>query len=418
MQLKGTTKDTRTLGQELGVRYVLEGSVRKAGSRLRITAQLIDADDDTHLWAERYDGVLEDVFDVQEKVSHAIADALLVAISPEEERRLGARPIANVQAYEWYLRARQDTWLATPDALRRAEQYLKSGYEIVGDNALLHAGMAYVYWWYVNIGMEHEDYIAQAEAYAEKALALDSECAEAHLVLGLMYQAFRGDQARSFHHLKKALAARPDDAHTLLWLIVGHSLVGRLEEARPLVERLSAVDPLTPISRFIEVFVDVFVGDFDHSVEALSGWQWREPGNPAALLFGAWFLALCGYRAEVIQLVAQYAGPDPADTFAAGSVMAMHAVDGNVDAVRDSVTDNLRKTASRDPQFSHFLTDMYSLAGMRDEALEWLENALSRGWVNYPFTVLHDPLLAPLRDDARFLQLAEQLKREWEEFEA
>jgi non-specific serine/threonine protein kinase len=418
MQLKGTDKDTRTLGRELGVRYVLEGSVRRAGKRLRIAAQLIDAEDDTHIWAERYDGVLEDVFDMQERVSRAIVEALELTISPEEDRRLSSRPMGNAEVYALYLRARQETWLGTPEALARAEQYFKSGFEIVGDNALLYAGLGYVYWWYVNIGMEHEEYITQAEGYAAKALALDPESAEAHLVLGLLYQAFHGDQVRSFAHFKQALAVSPDDPHTLLWLIVGHSLVGRLDEARPLAERLAVVDPLGPINRWIWVFVDVFGGRLDRPSEELTRWLWMEPGNPPAMLFAVWFLLLSGRPDEVTPVVEQHANGELTDVFTSGSLMAKHAVEGSVGMVRACMTDEIRKTGSRDPQFSHFMADVFALAGMTDEALDWVENALSRGWVNYPFTVLHDPLLAPLRDDTRFLQLADRMKREWEQFDA
>jgi TolB-like protein len=106
--LKGTDKDTRTIARELDVQYVLEGSVRKAGNDLRITAQLIDGRTDEHLWSERYSGTLDDVFDMQERLSCSIVDALMLELSPEEERRLTERPIDNAQVYECSLRARHD----------------------------------------------------------------------------------------------------------------------------------------------------------------------------------------------------------------------------------------------------------------------------------------------------------------------
>ena len=107
MMFKGTQKAIKTIAQELNVKYVLEGSVRKAGNDLRITAQLIDATSDAHLWAEKYSGTLDDVFDIQEKVSRSIVDALKLKLSPEEKQKIAERPIENVQAYESYLRARQ-----------------------------------------------------------------------------------------------------------------------------------------------------------------------------------------------------------------------------------------------------------------------------------------------------------------------
>jgi non-specific serine/threonine protein kinase len=81
------------------------------------------------------------------------------------------------------------------------------------------------------------------------------------------------------------------------------------------------------------------------------------------------------------------------------------------------MTETVKRTAQRDPQYSHMLVDMHALAGMKDQALDWLENALNRGWVNYPFTVKYDPLLAPLRHEQRFQNIADRMKREWEAFE-
>ena len=106
MRLKGTDKDIRTIGRELGVRFVLEGSVRKAGNSLRITAQLIDAETDEQLWAEKYSGTMDDVFELQERVSREIVKALGITLSSEEDRRLAHRSIENVHAFELYLQAR------------------------------------------------------------------------------------------------------------------------------------------------------------------------------------------------------------------------------------------------------------------------------------------------------------------------
>src|SRR5690349_11462708 len=108
MTYKRTTKDIGTIARELGVRYVLEGSVRRAGDRLRITAQLIDGDTDHHLWAETYDGSAADIFAIQERLARVIVDALEVRVTSDEDRRLAARPIVSLPAYECYLRARQE----------------------------------------------------------------------------------------------------------------------------------------------------------------------------------------------------------------------------------------------------------------------------------------------------------------------
>ncbi len=416
MQLKGTDKNTRTIGRELNVQYVLEGTVRRAADRVRITAQLIDAENDAHLWAEKYDGVLEDVFDMQDRVSSSIVNALELALSPGEKKRVRERPIENVQAYQCYLRARHEVFQWTPDALARAMRHLQRAREIIGENVLLHSGLAYVCYQYSNLGLEHEQYIERSMQHANKALELDPESAEAHLVLGLLYQAFLADQARSFMHLKKALSINPDDAHALFWLCIGHSIVGRTEDAVPLWGRLKQADPLSSASYF-DVFTDVFGGKIDQPVESLTHWLRMEPQNVAALVSVAWLLPICGHRDEACRLIDEYAKESPDVFHTAVSLLFKHAIEGDVLEFRRRMTDTVKHTARRDPQYSCMLADAYALAGMYDEALDWLENALNRGWVNYPFTAKYDPLLAPLRHEQRFQKIAERMKREWEEFE-
>ena len=133
MRLKGTDKDVKTIGRELGVRYVLEGSVRKAGSSLRITAQLVDADSDAPLWSEKYSGTMDDVFEVQERVSREIVKALGVTLSPDEDRRLAHRPIENVQAFELYLQARQEIRRYDAVCIDRGEALIRRAIEIEGE---------------------------------------------------------------------------------------------------------------------------------------------------------------------------------------------------------------------------------------------------------------------------------------------
>ena len=108
VKLKETGWDLRRIGRELNVRYALEGSVRRAGSTLRITAQLIDIETDAHLWAEKYSGTVDDVFDLQERLSRQIVEALRITLTPPEDREIAERPIADIRAFEYYQRARQE----------------------------------------------------------------------------------------------------------------------------------------------------------------------------------------------------------------------------------------------------------------------------------------------------------------------
>ncbi|MBN2409549.1 MAG: hypothetical protein JXE07_07400, partial [Candidatus Aminicenantes bacterium] len=145
MTYKGSTKTIPEIAKELNVRYVLEGSVRKSGDNLRITAQLIDAGRDTHLWTEKFVGSLADVFDIQEKVSRAIVIALKHELAPDEERTMTDRPIQNLRAYECYLKARKDMYQCSKESMERALQSLTYALKVYGESPLLYAALGLVH---------------------------------------------------------------------------------------------------------------------------------------------------------------------------------------------------------------------------------------------------------------------------------
>jgi TolB-like protein len=144
MVFKDSKQDVRTIARELGVQYVLQGSVRRAGKRLRISAQLIDPSRDDHLWAEHYDGTVEDVFAIQERLARLIVAALELRLSDDEQRRIAERPIPDLHAYECYLRARYEAWRWRRDAIDHAIQLLHNGLAMVGDNARLYAALGHL----------------------------------------------------------------------------------------------------------------------------------------------------------------------------------------------------------------------------------------------------------------------------------
>ena len=132
MTFKGTKKKIGEIAKEVNVRYVLEGSVRKAGNNLRITAQLIDGINDSHIWAEKYSGTLNDIFDIQEKVAQSIVETLKIKLVPEEKQKILARPIDNFQVYDLHVKAQNALLASTDEGLKRALQYINQGLEILG----------------------------------------------------------------------------------------------------------------------------------------------------------------------------------------------------------------------------------------------------------------------------------------------
>ena len=417
MTFKDTKKKVTEIGKELNVQNVLEGSVRKEGNNVRITAQLIEAKKDTHIWAEKYSGTMDDIFDIQEKVSRSIVDALALKLSPEEEQKIAKRPIKNIQAYECYLRARQESWLFTPDALERALGHLQNGLDIIGENALLYAGMGYVYSQCVNLGLEMEYNIVKAEEYAEKALRLDPESSEAHLVIGLLTQIMGGNERKAIKHFRKALASNPGDPHTMLWLTVSLSNVGKMENAHVLVKDMKQIDPLTPMSRSGYGVLGLYEGNGEQAVEGIYDWFRFDTQNPAALYFYALALVYAGKLKEATVIIDQHVHIDWPDTFTKLSLLVKYAIEKDTQKIEKLVSDDFEKTLRSDPQANYFASVLYVIASMKNTALDSLEQAVKQGFINYPLMSEKDPILESIRGDERFIKLMKRVKYEWEHFD-
>ena len=417
MTYKDTNKKVKEIGKELNVRYALEGSVRKAGNDLRISAQLIDTQNDTHIWAEKYNGTLEDIFDIQEKVSRSIVDALQLKLTPQEDKRLAKRPIKNIQAYDCYMRARQESWLFTPDALGRALGYLKNGLEIIGENALLFAGMGYVYAQCVNLGLDMETNITKAREYAEKALALDPDSAEAHIALGILSQFLGGDTRGEITHFRKALSINPGDIHALAWLGVSLGNVGKINEERLIHNNLRQIDPLTPMSRAGSGMVALYEGNGAEGVEGFYDWFRLEPQNPASVFFFTLALVYAGRSEEAIKIIDQNIHTDWEDNFTKQSLLVKYCAEKNTQKIEDLVSGEFEKTLRHDTQTNYFASALFANAGMKNKALEFLEQAVDNGFINYPLMAEKDPLLHGVRGTERFKRLMTKVKYEWENFD-
>ena len=266
MQLKGTTKDVRTIGRELAVGYVLEGSVRKAGTSLRITAQLIDALTDTHLWAEKYNGTLDDVFDLQERVSREIVGALDVTLTSDEDRRLAQHPM-NIRAFELYLQARQE--LRGLGDFERASSLLSRAVAIEGETTPLKALMAWAKVSQVKAGINRDlRPLDEAETEAQALLALAPDSPYGHALLGYIeYE--RGDHPLAVQHFRLALDREPNDADALFYMGASYIAAGQNEQADDTSKRLIACDPLSSLAWTLAGAVLWFTGRIEQAPEPL-----------------------------------------------------------------------------------------------------------------------------------------------------
>jgi serine/threonine protein kinase/Tfp pilus assembly protein PilF len=417
MTFKGTKKKVPEVAREVDVRYVLEGSVRKSGKSLRITAQLIDAANDAHLWAEKYSGTLDDVFDVQEKVSRAIVAALKLRLTPEESRKIAERPIDNVAAYQCYLKANAEIWRFSKSSLDNALVNLQKALDILGDNALLYSTVALVYWQYVNIGVAQEDYIGKAEEYAEKALTLDPDSAQAHYIVGMIRGAFYGDLRGCVRELKRTLSLNPHHADALKFLAVFVTMsLGRPAPAMELLQRFKSVDPLDPYIYRLQGALHMFDGQYKPAIEQLRSYYEADADNPSGQLQYAWALTYEKRFDEAFDIIDRSARATPDNVLAKFGILLKYGLLKEKDKALRLITPEFEKTCRRDPQWSYFLALALALAGVRSESMDWLENAINMGFFNYP-ALNREPYLDNVRGEERFKKLMERVKYENERFE-
>jgi serine/threonine protein kinase len=417
MTFKGSKKKTPEIASELNVRYVLEGSVRRAGENLRITAQLIDAERDVHLWSDKYTGILEDVFDIQEQVSCAIAEALKVRLTTGEIESLTERPIHNAAAYECYLRAKADSFEFTEGSIKRAIQHLEDGLEIIGDNALLYAGMAFARTQLANIGAAHEESLATAHEYVEKALALNPECAEAHVALAWTVM-LEKDIPGMMRSSKRALEIDPNNILALATLGSGYFYAGKISAARPVCDRLRRLDPIAFQTHWTQGGLAFYAGDFAGAVARWRALYERYPSVVYAPFSYGMALIYNGEGDAALELIEKTAADHPENAVAKVGLVLMHAVRGDKSGVDAQMTPDFAKVLERDYSFAHHVAGAFALLGDTDEALKWLETAVAAGLINYPMYAHHDPLLESIRGDERFEELMARVKRDWEAFGA
>ncbi len=187
MQYKGTKKDIKTIGRELGARYILEGSVRKFQDDLRITVQLVDVESDAQLWAAKYKGKLQDIFDIQEQVAEQIVDALMVKLSPSEKVVLTKRSTENAEALDYYMRARKALYRRSKTDINNAINLFQKAIELDRRYATAYAGLGEAYASLYQDFERKESYLDQAVEASHKALMYDSSLSEAYAALGIAY---------------------------------------------------------------------------------------------------------------------------------------------------------------------------------------------------------------------------------------
>ena len=389
---KGENADIASVARKLGVSHVLEGSVRKSGDQIRITAQLIDAATSSHLWTQTYDRKLDDFLKVQDEIAISVASALQVALS---ERKASA-PVNDAHVYEHLFRARFFFQRRAPGDLERAREYYERAIALDPDSAPAWSGLAGVAW----IGMATEAISLEVgrekvREAAQRALRLDPNLAEAHLRMA-NYFASTGNYDAASEQMRQATAVEPNNPLVISFAASAAAEDDRFDEAIELQRRAVAADPLSAISREYLGSLLYMAGRFE---EARAEWlQLLEisPGSPPEG-FGL-VLIQTGRFDEALALIETLSAGD-ARTH--GLALVYRALGRKTEA--DAALKELIAT-SRNP---FLIAEVCAYRGETDAAFKWLERDDQEVAGKGPFKDVHSikrqsPFLKPLHSDARW----------------
>ncbi|HUF66562.1 MAG TPA: protein kinase [Gemmatimonadaceae bacterium] len=370
--LKGKNEDLGEVGRKLHVSTVLDGTVRKMGNRLRITAQLVNVADGYQLWSERYDREMEDIFAIQDEISQAIVKALRVILSEDEKKAIEKPRTVNVQAYEFYLRGRQFFHQLRRKSLEHARQMFNRAIEIDPDYALAHAGVAdccsllYTYF------DARESNLRQADAASQKALELEPELAEAHVARGIaMWLNKHYDEA--VEHFETAMKLDPKLFEAPFFYGRSMRSQGRFAEAARLFERAATLRP----------------EDF------------QAPAMLATTLesLGLHEESLATHR-RVVKLVEDRLALNPDDARACNLAATSYSALGETESALEFSRRSLEIDPD-DPMLLYNVACTYSMLGKSDDSLSCLERAIDRGFGHREW-IDHDSDFDSIRELPRF----------------
>ncbi len=407
VKLKQTGWDLQRIRRELNVSYALEGSVRRAGSALRITAQLIDLEKDAHLWGDKYSGTVDDVFDLQERLSRQIVEALRITLTPPEDQEIAARPIADIRAFEYYQRARQEYYRYTTEGMAAARALAEHGLAEVGPNEALYGMLGTVYAWspMVLLGGDEETTLREAEGCARKAFELNPNSAQGLSIMGqVAYR--RGQAGEAVRLLTLASAADPNNPDAMHQLGGAYMLGGRTGAMRQVLTRLAELDPLTASNHCLLGMSHMLGGDAEGALPSHRRAIELDQRSTICRFCAGVALTAAGHEEEAATQF-EWLERQPADDHLAAVALRFRAgLTGDREAVLSAPSSAERAMAESDEYWSYLMAGAYALVGEADQALDWLEHAVRvRGWVDYVYFTRHDRFLESLRAIPRFQEL-------------
>ena len=377
MQFKGTKQDPKTIGRELGARYIVGGSVRRFQDSVRITVQLVDVETNRQIWGNTYKGKLDDIFDIQEQVASQIVEALKLKLSFSEKVSLTKRQTVNAQAYDLYLRGQDYLYRLTKRSVEYAIQLFEKAIELDPRYAAAYAACSSAYGQMYQWFSRAEQHRDKAQELSFKALMYDSNLPEAYAAMGLSYFIWgKFDEASASS--RKAIELDPDDFIAFWTLGRIHFTNGELEQA------------LAPFRRVIELKPGFYAAYADLA-QTCAGLGRKEEAEQASR--------------QLLELLPNYLLQNPDDSRARMYYAITLAENGlKEDAIREG--DKALELSPGDPMMLYNCACLYSQLGEVDRAVDTLRQAIAGGYENFGW-MKHDPDLNALREHPGFIAMVD-----------
>lgn len=383
---KGKNVDLRQIGEMLGAAYLLEGSVRRAGNKLRITAQLINAADGFQLFSNTFDRELKDIFAIQDEIAMAILDAIKIKLLKSEEEAFFRKYTENNEAYQLYLKGRYFKNRFTPDALLKAIEYFDAAIALEPSYAIAYAEKAFCYsslrdfkW------MPSDQTLPQALEAAERSIALDADIAESQLAIGRILLHYRWNVRDALAAFRKAVAINPNSAEAQVQIGFCLSLMGKHEEAVSRARIAENLDPLSLLNLFFTTLIHSQAGEFETVSRNGQKLIELEPNFYGGHLWAGMGYLKAGRNEDAIREIELAAKLNPG-SFTLGYLASMHALVGDKERALELITAfestdvNKHGGATELMYCKASLNDLDAAFQYYDMAIENRENHLL--WVN------------------------------------
>ena len=390
--------DVRKVGRKLDVRTALEGSVRKTGNSLRITAQLINVMDGYHLWSEKYDRELKDVFKIQEEISLAIVDILKVKLQEDEKEKLLKRHTDNIEAYNFYMQGLYIFNQINFSLFNKAIEYFHQALKIDPNYALAYYGLGFCYFAMGYFGIKRTSEVkADMKKYIRKALEIDENLSEGYDLLGLFNACFEWKWVEAQSAWQYSIELNPNNSVALQNYSMNRISWGQFDVARKLSHRAKTVDPLSDYTELCFVFPDFYTAKYDTVIERLSKYLQLDP----PYWWGLWFLwrtfSLMNRKEEAVE--------------ACKKTFLIIGLNDVVQAMEKAGTDSAIETAARTMAdiYQYHYTSPYDIAtlfihaGKKEDAILWLGKAFEEIDLKLHFINV-DPDWDAIKDDPRFIK--------------